>query len=109
MYKIAYHLIDNMAQMAKMDKKMDMAAHKNMKSNHLMTYFAGQDGKNATGGKVGFLVVGPDGSKQKAMAMEMNGGYGADIDLKAKGKYTVKVKGVFNGEAVMDGFTYEVK
>jgi hypothetical protein len=109
MYKIAYHLIDNMAQMAKMDKKMDMSEHKGMKSNHLMTYFVGHDGKNTTGGKVGYMIVGPDGAKQKAMAMGMKGGYGADVDLKAKGQYTIKTKAVFGEDTVMDEFSYEVK
>lgn len=109
MYQAAYHLIDNMAQMEKMGKKMDMSSHKGMKSNHLMTYFVGHDGKSVDGGKVGFLVVGPDGAKQKIMAMAMGSGYGADVDMKAKGEYKIKAKAVFGKDTVMDEFTYEVK
>ncbi len=40
--------------------------------------------------KVGYLLEGPGDSKQKAMVM--SGGFGADVNLAAKGKYAIKTK-----------------
>ena len=60
-------------------------------------------------GKVGFLVTGPDGSKQKAMAMGMKGAYGANMDFSQKGVYSIKTKAVFGDKKLFDQFDYEVK
>jgi hypothetical protein len=79
------------------------------KTQHLMVATAGPDGKAVEKGKVGFLVTGPDGSKQKAMAMGMKGAYGADMDFSQKGLYTIKTKAVFGDKKLFDRFEYEVK
>ena len=78
-------------------------------TQHLMVSVTGPDGAAAEQGKVGFLVTGPDGSKQKGMAMGMKGAYGADIDLSQKGAYTIKTKAVFGDKKLFDQFDYEVK
>lgn len=112
-YKLDYHLIDNKAQMEKMEdmKGMSMAegGAEQMKSHHLMVYITNPDGKMIEDAKVGYLVVDPAGAKQKAMAMGMKGGLGADVEMKAKGEYTVNVKIVAGDAKVIDKITYEVK
>jgi len=107
-YKVMYHLIDNMAEMAKMG---DMKGHdmSQMKSNHLMVYIVDAGGKAVSKGKVGYMVTGPDGVEQKVMAMAMTGGFGADVDLKLKGAYTIKTKAIAGESQLVDEFTYEVK
>jgi hypothetical protein len=107
-YKISYHLIDNMAQMAKMK---DMKGHdmSQMKSHHLMAYIVDPAGKPVADGKVGYKVTGPGGTDQTAMTMGMTGGFGADVDLKAKGTYTIKTKAVAGEAKLLDEFSYEVK
>ena len=60
------------------------------KTQHLMVNITGPDGKAVEEGKVGFLVTGPDGSKQKAMAMGMKGAYGANMDFSQKGVTALK-------------------
>jgi hypothetical protein len=103
-YQVKYTLMDLTERM----KKMGMDPAKS-KSHHLMVYYTGPDGKPAAQGKVGFAITGPDKSDQKTMAMGMGTGYGADVDLKAKGDYKLTVKAVFGDKTVMDEFPYTVK
>ena len=79
------------------------------KTWHLMVSITAPEGARVDQGKVGFLVSGPDGSKQKGMAMGMKGAYGADMDFGEKGVYTVKTKAVFGDRKLFDRFKYEVK
>ena len=106
-YKLEYNLID-MAEMMKGTsmKHTDMSK---MKSHHLMVYLAGPDGKAVADAKVGYLIAGPGDAEQKTMAMFMDGGFGADVDLKAKGTYKVKTKAVAGEKTLVDEFTYTVK
>ena len=76
-HHLSYELIDMKAKMKDMNMSMP-----DMKSHHLRLYIKDKDGNPVTNAKVGYLVKGPDGSTQKAMAMGMNKGFGADIDLK---------------------------
>ena len=79
------------------------------KTWHLMVSITAPEGARLEQGKVGFLVRGPDGSKQKTMTMGMKGAYGADMDLGKKGIYTVKTKAVFGDRKLFDRFNYEVR
>ena len=79
------------------------------KTQHLMVSTTDPDGKAVEKGKVGFLVTGPAGSKQKAMAMGMKGAYGADMDFSKKGVYIIKTKAVFGDKKLFDHFDYEVE
>lgn len=76
---------------------------------HLMVYIQDREGGNISQAKVGFLVIGPDESKQKLMAMGMKGAFGADVDFRKKGRYTIKIKAVTNKKALIDKFVYESK
>jgi hypothetical protein len=106
-FHLTYRLIDMMDEMKDMPMKdMDMSK---MKSHHLMVYVAGPDGKTVSEGKVGYLVSGPDKSEQKTMAMFMQGGFGSDVDFKAKGVYKVTTKAVVGDKTLADDFTYTVK
>jgi len=101
----SYQLIDMHANLAKMEG-MDMSK---VKSHHLMVFIKDSKGEPLAGATVGYLVSNPDGAKQKLMAMGMGGGYGADVDLQAKGSYTIKTKVVMGETRLSDEFTYEMK
>lgn len=100
-YHLAYHLIDMQKHTAGM-KDMPM-------THHLMVFVQGPDGKAVMEAKAGYLVKNPDGTDQKLMTMAMNKGFGADVNLKAKGVYTIKAKIVAQDKQLMDSFPYEVK
>jgi hypothetical protein len=106
-YTITYHLMDNRAAMAKMG---DMKGHdmSQMKSHHLMVFIAAADGKRVEEAKVGYKVEGPSG-EQKTMAMAMKGGFGADVELGAKGTYEIKTKAVVGDKSLVDEFKYDVR
>ena len=92
-YGLAYHLLDL----------------PNRKEDHLMIYIVNEKREAVDKGKVGYLVVGPDGRKQKVMAMAMKEAFGADVDFTAKGTYTIKIKALIGNAKLLDQFTYEVK
>lgn len=94
-HEMAYYLIDM--------GDMDSATH------HLMVYIADPAGNLITGAKTGFLIQGPEGEKQKTMAMEMSGGYGADISLGSPGDYTIKTKAETEDKTLIDSFSYSVE
>jgi len=77
-------------------------------TQHLMVSVTDPNGKAVLNGKVGFLVKGPDGAKQKAMTMGMKGAYGADMDFGQKGVYSIKTKAVVGEKKLFDQFDYEV-
>jgi hypothetical protein len=92
-YSLAYHLLDL----------------PNRKEHHLMIYIMNEKRESVDKGKVGYLVVGPEGRKQKVMAMVMKAAFGADVDFTAKGTYTIKTKALIGNAKLLDQFTYEVK
>lgn len=106
-HQFAYYLIDMQKQLAKMKDMPQMQGKKT--THHMMVYVTGPDGKLLKKAKVGYLVVGPDGAKQKLMGMDMRGSFGADINFGEKGTYSVKTKAVADGKTLMDQFTYDVK
>lgn len=103
-YKFAYHLIDMKEKMKNMKNMPEMKD-----THHLMLYIKAPHGHAVDKGKVGYLLKNPDGTDQKKMTMVMSGGYGADINLGAKGKYTIKTKVVSGKDMLIDNFEYEVK
>jgi hypothetical protein len=92
-YLLAYHLLDLPGR----------------EVHHLMTYIIDAQGQAVNKAKVGYLVVGPDGSKQKVMAMAMKNAFGGDVNFTIKGLYTIKTKALFGDKKLMDRFTFEVK
>jgi hypothetical protein len=108
-YTLAYHLIDMKAQMAAMKEHAQAHGSGDMDmTHHLMVYLTDADGNSVKDAKVGYLVVNPDGTKQKLMCMHMKGGFGSDISLKQKGTYTIKTKALSGDIKVMDQFSYTV-
>ena len=112
-YGVMYHLLSwkERNEAMKGMEGMEMAGMDNSgkATNHLMFYVSGPDGKSVDGAKVGFQLTGPDGAVQKTLTMAMGGGYGADVNLKAKGVYPIKTKFVDGAKTVFDTFTHEVK
>jgi hypothetical protein len=103
----AYHLIDLRKDA---DKMKDMEGAKEAdQTHHLMVYVMDSQGGSVQDAKLGYLVEGPDGAKQKLMAMGMQGAYGANVDFSKKGVYTIKVKCVTGDKKLFDRFSYEVK
>jgi len=107
-YTLIYTLIDMKQMMAASSTPMAHGSEK-MKSHHLMVNPVAPDRKPATGGKAGYLVVQPDKVEVKAMAMLMEGGFGADVDLLLKGDYTITTKIVLGDTTLVDEFVYAVK
>jgi len=107
-YTLTYTLIDLKQAMAAFATPMTHGAEK-MKSHHLMVNPVAPDRKPVAGGKAGYLVVQPDKTEIKAMAMLMEGGFGADIDLVAKGEYTITTKIALADKTLVDEFVYTVK
>lgn len=89
-YRLAYHLLDLPGREAK----------------HLITYIRDAQGHTVTNAKVGYQIVAPNSSKNNVMAMVMNEAYGADVNLTAKGTYTIKAKAAFNDKKLLDQFTF---
>jgi len=106
-YHFAYHLIDIQKNSEEMK---DMKGSKEADTtHHLMVYVKDADGHAVKGAKLGYLVEGPDGAKQKLMAMGMQGAFGANANFKTKGTYTVKTKFLAGDKKLLDKFSYEVK
>ena len=108
-YTLSYHLIDMKAQMEAMKEHTQTHGSGNMDvTHHLMVYLSDTNGSPVNNAKVGYLVVNPDGTEQKLMCMHMKGGFGSDINLNQKGKYTIKTKALTGDTKIMDQFTYDV-
>ncbi len=107
-YTLTYSLIDMKQMMAAAPVPMAHDMSK-MKSHHLMVNPVGPDGKTVAGGKAGYLVLQPDQTKVQAMAMLMEGGFGADVDLVVKGNYTITTKIALADTTLVDEFVYTVK
>ena len=106
-YRFAYHLIDIQKNSEKMK---DMKGSKEADTtHHLMVYVKDPDGHAVEAAKLGYLVEGPDGGKQKLMTMGMQGAYGANVNFKNKGAYTIKAKFLAGDKKLFDRFSYEVE
>jgi hypothetical protein len=58
---------------------------------------------------VGFAITAPDGSVQKTLTMEMQGAYGADVAMAARGEYRIRLKAEVGAEVLADEFSYDLK
>ena len=106
-YGFAYHLI-NMKKGA--TEMKDMKGSKEAgTTHHLMVYVNDPNGNAVEAAKLGYLVEGPDGVKQKVMTMGMQGAYGANVNFENKGMYTIKAKFLAGDKKLFDRFNYEVK
>jgi hypothetical protein len=106
-YHFAYHLIDIQKNSEEMK---DMKGSKEADTtHHLMVYVKDANGHAVEGAKLGYLVEGPDGAKQKLMTMGMQGAYGANVNFKNKGTYTIKAKFLAGDKKLFDKFNYEAK
>jgi hypothetical protein len=74
-----------------------------------MVYVMDPNGQPVQQAKLGYLVEGPNGAKQKLMAMGMQGAFGANVDFRIKGSYIIKTKIVTGDKKLFDRFRYEVK
>ena len=106
-YGFAYHLID--IQKGAEEMKDMQGSQEADTTHHLMVYVKDPDGNDVEAAKLGYLVEGPDGAKQKLMTMGMQGAYGANVNFEVKGTYTVKTKFVVGDKKLFDSFSYEVK
>jgi hypothetical protein len=77
--------------------------------HHLMVYIIDGQGNYVTEGKVGYLIEGPGGSKQKVMAESMGTAFGGNVNFNKSGNYIVRTKAVFDDVKILDKFTFEIK
>ncbi len=106
-HHFAYHLID---MRKSPDEMKDMQGSKEADTtHHLMVYVKSPDGQVSEMAKLGYLVEGPDGAKQKLMAMGMQGAFGANVNFKIKGTYTIKTKLQAGDKKLFDRFSYNVE
>jgi hypothetical protein len=104
--KATFRLIDMKEKM----KGMEMPA--GMKdTHHLMIMFAdAKTGKMLSEGEVKVKIAGPGKSEQMKTMMGMEGGFGADVNLSAKGKYGIMTKcKLADGKVRTFKFWYTVK
>jgi hypothetical protein len=108
-FSLVYRLLENKAGAASdsgKGMKMDHSAME-MKSHHLMVFPVAPDKTPVKGATAGFLVISPSGAKAQAMAQAMEVGYGANVDLTAKGVHTIRTKVVVAGKVLVDEFRHE--
>jgi hypothetical protein len=77
--------------------------------HHLMVYIIDGQGNYVTKGKVGYLIEGPGGSKQKVMAESMGTAFGGNVNFNKSGNYIIKTKAVFDDVKFLDKFNFEIK
>lgn len=114
-YTLMYHMLD-LSERSEMMKNMEGHSVIGMKkgsdvTNHLMVYIQKPDGKIVSG-DVAYLITDPNGKDFRTMTMPMYGGYGADVNLKLKGVYTIRTNIRIEGGATTrlnDDFTYQIK
>lgn len=91
-YSLAYHLVDLTER----------------PRGHLMVYIQDPQGAAVDDAKVGFLIQGPDGAKQRLMAEGMKGAFGVNTDLSPRGTYVIKMKAVTaDGKKLLDSFQFK--
>ena len=74
-----------------------------------MVYIIDQKGDAVAKGKVGYLIEGPDGSKQKVMSALMKESFGGNVNFQIRGTYKIQTKAVFEDKKLLDQFVFEVK
>jgi len=100
--KATFRVLDIKAKMEKMGMK---------ETNHIMVNFSDvKTHKALSEGEVKLKVVGPDKKEQVKDLMAMEGGFGADFTMPAKGKYGVMAKfKLADGKVRTAKFWYVVK
>lgn len=78
-------------------------------THHLLLYLRGADGKSNPPAKVGFEITAPDGGVQRTLTMGMQGAYGADVAMAAKGEYRIRLKAETGAVVLADEFTHTLK
>jgi hypothetical protein len=112
-FSLHYHLLDwkerNLLMKGMEGMEMPGLDRSGKATHHLLLYLGGADGKSIPSAKVGFQITAPDGSIQKTLTMGMQGGFGADVALPAKGTYGIKMKVDLGQKSIVDEFTFLLK
>lgn len=100
--KATFHVIDIRSKMEKMGMK---------ETHHIMVVFTDpKTHKQLSQGDVKMKVIAPDKSEQVKDLMGMEGGFGSDFTMPAKGKYGVMTKAkLADGKVRVFKFWYIVK
>ncbi|MDW7712129.1 MAG: hypothetical protein SCH98_16810 [Deferrisomatales bacterium] len=99
-------------------------------TNHLMLYLGDQDGKTVADAQVRFTVADPGGASARVHAyyvkgrrvvrstpprarsteaVVMEGGYGADLSLRARGAHRISAEVIMGSKVLRDEFAYTVE
>lgn len=110
-YSLSYYLLDVIEKhiTGVMPSETTSSDFNKMKSHHLMVFVTRPNGRPATEGKAGFLVVQPNKTESRDIAFTMDGGFGSDVDLPSKGDFTITTKIVLADVDLLDRFVYTVK
>jgi len=106
-YKLSFQVMTQAQKRATLSSDEGGADQPGLPSHHIMLIILSPEDRFATGAEVRFSVTGPGGTVQEAQAVPMVGGYGADVDLRAKGRYQVHAEIEVGGKKLADDFTYE--
>ncbi|MDY0220477.1 MAG: hypothetical protein RBR67_05025 [Desulfobacterium sp.] len=101
-YMLSYYLLDLREQTGNGSKEMD-------KPHHIMVYIMDKQHRAVLKGTVGFMIKGPGGTTQKAMAMYMSEGFGITADMRNKGVYTITAKALVGDSQLVDRFTHGMR
>lgn len=109
-YMLSYYFMDLRKQKSTDHSggSHDMEGKEMDKPHHIMVYIMDKNHKPVLKGKTGFMIKDADGNKQKEMGMFMSKGFGATVDMKKKGNYTILTKVVLEGITLKDSFDYEI-
>ncbi len=104
-YRLAYRQEDGPASEAEL---LGVSSGKSTNGPELMLFLSDPAGDLLYSAEVKYTVTGPRGTKIKARALPMEGGYAAGIYCNRRGLYQVQAEVMTSGLDLVDKFVYEV-
>jgi len=106
-YRLSFQLMSSEEKRATLPNSQCAREYDAGPSHHMMLIVLSPTGAFVTDATVYFSVRKPDGSTRESLAVPMAGGYGVDVDMRAKGPYEVRAEIVIDGQKIVETFTYE--
>lgn len=105
-YTLTYTLIDT-AEL-NLGTVMPLASYDGGRtpSHHLMVFVRDAAGRAVTEGTVSFAVTTPNGTVSTLAGRPMNGGFGNDVELPARGELAIQVKLALPNADLTDAFAH---
>jgi len=106
-YRFSFQLMSTEEKRATLPRTAEPIEGARGVNHHLMLIVLSPEGRFVTNASVHFFVRGPDGTMLELQAVPMAGGYGADLDMQAKGTYELRAEVSVDGRVLVDVFTHE--